>query len=101
MEKTAVDKTAKDFWISYLKDYGQMWVRDLPRRIKQAVKRELKASTIEGEVVPLAKDISKDNTLSVEAAFIGKVDDKDAKVLITASFNGEGKLEDLDITRIS
>jgi len=101
MEKTAVDQVAKNFWISYFKDYGQIWVKDVPRRIKQAIRRELKANTIEGKIAPLAKDIGKDNTLSIEAAFIGKLDDQDAKVLVTATFSGEGKMQDLDITKIN
>ena len=101
MEKIAVDTTAKDYWTKFFKEYGQMWVRDIPRRIKQAVRREMKANVVEGRIVPLAKDISKDNTLSIEAAFVGTIDDKEAKVLITASFNAEGQMQDLDVTRIN
>jgi len=100
MEKVAVDQVAKSFWASYFKDYGQMWCRDIPRRIKQAIKRELKATVIEGKIAPLAKDIGKDGTLSIEAAFVGKLDNQDAKVLVTATFNNEGKMQDLDIARI-
>ena len=101
MEKTAVDSTAKSYWGRYFKEYGDMWVRDIPRRIKQAVRRELKAEMLEGDIFPLAKDIGKDKTLSIEAAFVGKIDDKDAKVMITATFNGEGRMEDIDVTRIA
>ena len=100
MEKTAVDQVAKNYWKSYFLNYGERWVSDIPRRIKQAIKRELKANVIDGEVAPLAKDIGKDGTLSIEAAFSGKLDGQDAKVLVTASFNGEGKLQDLDIAKI-
>ena len=101
MNKTAVDKTCKEYWSKYFLDYGQMWTKDVPRRIKQAVRRKLEASTIDGEVAPIAKDVAKDGTLSIEAAFIGKLDNKDARVLVTATFNKEGRMEDLDVTRIS
>jgi hypothetical protein len=101
MDKVAVDSTAKNYWSTYFKEYGQMWVRDVPRRIKQAMTREIKATKLEGEIVPVAHDVSKDNTLSVEAAFIGKVDGVDSKIMITASFNAEGKMESIDTTRIS
>ena len=101
MEKIAVDQTCKNYWTSYFLGFGEMWVREIPRRLKQAVRRELKANAIECEVVPLAKDIGKDNTLSIEAAFVGKLDDQDAKVLVTATFSSEGKMQDLDVTRIN
>ena len=99
--KVAVDSTAKNYWGSYFKEYGQMWVRDIPRRIKQAVRREIKANEIDGELVPIAHDVSRDQTLSVEAAFVGKVDGVDTKILITASFNSEGQMQSIDTTRIS
>ena len=101
MDKVAVDSTAKNYWSTYFKEYGQMWVRDVPRRIKQAMTREIKATKLEGEIVPVAHDVSKDNTLSVEAAFIGKVDGVESKIMVTASFNAEGKMESIDTTRIS
>lgn len=101
MDKVAVDAAAKNYWSTYLKEFGEMWVRDIPRRIKQAIRREFKANEIEGSVAPLAREISEDKTLSVEAAFVGKIDDRAAKVLVTATFNPEGRMEGLDITRIS
>jgi len=101
MDKTAVDSTAKDYWTTYMKEFGAMWVRDIPRRIKQAVRREIKANDIDGDLVPIASDVSKDKTLSVEAAFVGKVDGVDSKILITASFSADGKMQSLDTTRIS
>ena len=101
MDKVAVDSTAKNYWSTYFREYGQMWVRDVQRRIKQAMTREIKATKLEGEIVPVAHDVSKDNTLSIEAAFIGKVDGVDSKIMVTASFNAEGKMESIDTTRIS
>ena len=90
MKKTAVDAAANDYWKNYFKEYGEMWVRDIPRRIKTAVRRELKASKVEGRIVPIAKDISSANVLSLEAAFVGKLDDKDSRALITAEFSPAG-----------
>ena len=100
MEKTAVDATAKKYWEDYFKEYGQMWVRNIPRRIKSAVRMEMKAEKIEGSLVPLAYEVSPDGTLSLEAAFNGMLDNKFAKVLITAEFNEDGILTSFEPTRI-
>lgn len=100
MNKVALDTAAKDYWSEYFKEYGQMWVRDIPRRIKQAVRRDQKVASVDGSVVPIAKHIN-DGNISVEAAFVGKLDDVESKVLVTATFNPLGKMETIDITRIS
>jgi len=101
MEKKAVDATAKAYWSGYLGQLGEMWVREIPRRIKAALKREIQATTLEGTLKPLAHEAAKDGTLSLEAAFTGKVDNRDARILITAEFNGDGELKSFDTTRIS
>ncbi len=100
MHKKAVDAKSKEYWDSYFKEYGKSWTRDIPRRMKQAVRREVEASKIEGLFKPLAKHVNDDNSLSLEAAFIGKLDDQDAKVLITAEFNSNGVMQEFEATRI-
>ena len=101
MQKVALDQAAKSYWSDYFKEYGQMWVRNIPRRIKQATIRHEKASSIEGEFAPLAGDVSSNGTLSIEAAFVGKLDDQDAKIMVTASFDEEGKMKEFICNRIS
>jgi hypothetical protein len=101
MQKVALDQTAKKYWSEYFKEYGKQWVRDIPRRIKRAAARHLQASVLTGEFAPLAGDVSADGSLSIEAAFTGQVDDQDAKILITATFNNEGKLNEFICNRIS
>ena len=101
MEKTAVDNAAKDYWATYFKEYGQMWVRDVPRRIKSAVRRREKAASIVGRIAPMAADVADDGTLSIEAAFVGKLDDQDARVLITAQFDAKGRLQNIETTRVT
>ena len=101
MNKQALDQKAKDYWTDYFKTYGQMWIRDIPRRIKQGMRRDLKAETIEGDIAPLAHDIGKDQTLSIEAAFVGKIDGADARALVTAEFSSNGTLNKMDITRVN
>jgi len=101
MQKEAVDQAAKEYWSVYFKDYGKQWVRDIPRRIKQAMKQEFTASMINGNIAPIAADISENETLSLEAAFVGKIDDQNAKVLITASFNEDGEMNELICNRVS
>jgi len=94
MDKTAVDQAAVKYWEQYFSEYGEMWVRDIPRRIKSAMTRsaELKAKSVNGILKPLAKKRAEDGTLSIEAAFTGKIDDKIAKVLVTTSFDKAGKM---------
>ena len=101
MQKTAIDQAAKDYWGTYFKEYGKQWVRDIPRRIKTAMRKRLQASTIEGDIAPIAADVSKNNTLSVEAAFVGKVDEQDARILVTASFDNTGSMKELICNRVS
>jgi hypothetical protein len=101
MQKVALDQAASKYWTDYFKEYGQAWVRNIPRRIKQATTRHQKASSIEGEFAPIAGDVSPDGTLSIEAAFNGKIDNQNAKIMITASFNNEGKLKEFICNRIS
>lgn len=100
MDKVAVDQKAKDYWSKYFAEYGKMWVKDVPRRIKQATRREAKGKMAEGVVVPLAKNITED-MLSVEAAFVGKIDDQDVKILVMASFDNEGKMKEFESSRIA
>jgi len=101
MEKIAVDQKAKSYWSEYFKDYGQIWVRDIPRRIKQATIRKLKAETATGEFAPMAANVLDNGGLSVEAAFIGKLDNKSAKIMVTASFSEDGKLQEFVCNQIS
>lgn len=103
MDKTAADKATKEYWGNYFKEYGKMWVRDIPRRIKTAMVRtkDLGVKTAEGQIAPLAHDISDDGVMSIEAAFTGKLDDKYGKVLILAEFNDEGRMRKFEATRIS
>ena len=101
MEKTAIDQAASSYWSDYFKEYGKMWVRNIPRRIKTATARHLKAK-IEGEFAPIAGNINPvDDGLTVEASFVGKINDKEAKILVTASFDQEGKLSEFICNRVS
>lgn len=103
MDKTAVDSAASNYWSTYFKEYGKMWVRNIPKRIKSAMvqTKELNIKTAEGNIVPVAHDISDTGVLSIEAAFSGKLDDQDAKVLVTAEFTEEGKLRKFEAVRIN
>jgi hypothetical protein len=103
MDKVAVDQATKTYWDNYFNEYGQMWTRDIPRRIKTAMTKtkELAIKTAEGIIVPLAKNVAEDGTLSLEAAFNGELDGKQAKVFITAEFNENGRMLKFETNRIS
>jgi hypothetical protein len=93
MEKTAVDSKTSEYWTKYFGSYGKTFVRTIPRRIKAMLERTMKTSSLEGNVAPLASNVSKDDTLSVEAAFKGTIDGKETTILVTAEFSEEGKLK--------
>ena len=99
MQKTALDQAAKSYWSDYFKEYGKMWIRDIPRRIKTAASRHLKAD-IEGEFAPIAGDMN-NNMLSVEASFVGKIGNQEGKILVTASFDEEGKISEFICNRVA
>lgn len=103
MDKVAVDKATKEYWDNYFHEYGQMWTREIPRRIKTAMtkSKDLSVKTADGVLVPIAKDVADDGTLSIEASFNGKLDDQDSKVLITAEFNELGRMLKFEASRIS
>jgi len=103
MDKTAVDNAAKNYWSTYFKEYGKMWIRDIPKRIKTAMvqTKELGIKIADGNVVPIAHDVSDSGVLSIEAAFSGKLDDQDGRVLIIAEFTEDGKMRKFEATRIS
>ena len=103
MDKTAADKATKEYWSAYFKEYGSMWVRDIPRRIKTAMVRtkDLGVKIAEGHVVPMAHDVSDDGIMSIEAAFTGKLDDQDGQVIIVAEFNSEGRMQKFEAVRIA
>jgi hypothetical protein len=50
--KTAVDQAAKDYWISFYKEYGETWVRDVPRKVKAALIADKRIAAKDTEVQP-------------------------------------------------
>ena len=59
------------------------------------------AKDIEGSVSPMANSVSEDGLLSVEAAFVGKIDGQDAKGIVTAQFAQDGEIKEFEFCRIS
>ncbi len=100
VQKTAADQAAENYWSDYFKEYGQMWVRDIPRRVKSAMRRKLKASALDGHISILAHEIADDQSLSIEASFVGKIDDQNAKALATIVFDKDAKMLKFEATRI-
>lgn len=101
MEKVALDQAAKSYWDAYFGDYGKSWTKDIPRRIKQAVRRAMKAKEVDGHIAPIASKVDDDGNLHLEAAFGGKIDGQDAKILITAAFDQKGHLTEITPNRVS
>ena len=101
MHKEAVDAKAKEYWSAYFKEYGQMWVRDIPRRIKAETQTKLAAKELEGSIAPLANSVTKEGLLNIEASFVGKIDGQDARGIATAQFAQNGDLKSFELCRIS
>ena len=100
MNKVAVDEATKKYWSTYFKEYGSTWVRDIPRRIKQATRRKIGAKELEGVLRPIAHETAKDGSLSIEAAFAGIIDGQEAKGFIVSSFDKEGTMQEFNFHRI-
>lgn len=63
--KTAVDSTAEKYWSEYYGEYGQLWVRKIPMRVKAALAEhasQKKLAAVQGEptIAPLATVITDD-----------------------------------------
>ncbi len=101
MRKEAVDQASKTYWSEYFRDYGKMWVRDIPRRVKAGIKKLSNSMSVEGTVAPLASHVGANGVVSVEAAFIGEIDGKQAKVLVTADLNDKGEFQEFHVNRIA
>ena len=101
MEKTAVDAKTKSYWESYFHEYGSVWVRDIPKRIKSAAIEKLGVKEIVGKFSPMANSVGEDESLSIEAAFVGQIDGKDAKGIASAQFDKAGELKSFEFCRIS
>ena len=76
-------------------------------KVKQFLESDLEENEhlkakIEGEFAPIAGNINPvDDGLTVEASFVGKINDKEAKILVTASFDQEGKLSEFICNSVS
>lgn len=90
-----VDKLTKDYWSNYFGDYGKLWVKDIPKRVKAAVdaKRTAAAGTAPidaaGDVVPLGYEITA-AALTLEGAYRTAA----ATQLFRATFNADGEITD-------
>lgn len=111
MKKQALDEAAKKYWEEYFKDYGKLWVRDIPRKITAhlatSVRRHAtvkKQITVEGEALPLWGKEQADGSLFVEGAFKGQVaNGKQIRLMWAALFDADGKIlkyEDTDLSSI-
>lgn len=96
--KTAVDQAAKDYWISFYKEYGETWVKDVPRKIKAALiaKKRVAAATDEvrpGQIQPLAHVAFKTGGFRLEGIYQAS-DNK--KLMFVADFNKAGEVQDIN-----
>lgn len=105
--RTAVDKKTQDYWSEYFGDYGKLFVRDIPRTIKNAALKEFRRSAARGdrtlhksEVVPLGYRVTASGGLSLDGVL--RVDyssgnkRRTASRLFNAQFSASGKLLKLD-----
>ncbi|MHC4225231.1 MAG: hypothetical protein ACYSUN_14660 [Planctomycetota bacterium] len=114
MKKQALDEAAKKYWEDYFKDYGKLWVRDIPRKITAhlatSVKKQASARDevpLEGMTYPIWGTSMGDGSLFVEGTFKGHagLNGKSVRVarFFGALFDAEGKLvkyEDTDVSSV-
>jgi hypothetical protein len=93
--KTAIDANAETYWIEYFKDtgYGELWVRDIPKRVKAALGnkagQKTAAAITASYVSPLATVITTDS-VHLE----GMVVSASYNRAFSAEFSHEGELLD-------
>ena len=92
--RRAVDQTAKDYWTSYYGKYGEMWVREIPRKIKRALlsRDDFQRAASKVDVVPL-QDLKSNKTGGLELH--GVMRTAAGHTIFKAEFSKSGKLVDV------
>lgn len=98
-KKTAVDEAAKRYWQDYFSSYGEMWVREIPRRIKAAlVTKKLAAVSgeddLDADIAPFGYTARSDGGVDLEGAL--RVADSPPR-LFKASFDADGTVLELNV----
>jgi len=96
MSKVAVDTATEKYWTEYFHEYGEMWVRDIPRRLRLAMRKANKDAQ-SGTVAPLSHWRGEDGSLVIEAAHVVRSGDHIKRSLVKASFSNDGKLTSLQV----
>jgi hypothetical protein len=90
-KKKAIDQIAKDYWTEYFKEYGKMWVRDIPGKVKDALDASSKTAHAEQgikyDLVPVGYSVT-----ASRLALDGIVRRSGASQLFCAEFNHDGDL---------
>lgn len=113
MKKIAVDQAAVEYYTTYFKDYGKLWVREIPRKVHArlaAIVRKSASSTptelsLIGRSLPLYGKRTTEGGLIIEGVFkghgsVGKKKFPVARMFV-ATFDGEGNITQFEDTDIS
>ena len=65
MRRYAVDKSAEDYWSEYFGEYGQAWVRNIPRRVSAALQAK-DTRLASADIQPLGVALRADGGLTLE-----------------------------------
>ena len=105
-DKVAVDQLAKDYWTKFYGEYGKLWVREIPRKIKKAAAAELSKSNktaatdleVSGTVLPFGHAFLDNGGVAIEGIFdhatIGKF-------AFQSRFDNEGELTSFDSIKLA
>jgi hypothetical protein len=98
--KTAVDQAAKDYWKAFYKEYGETWVKDVPRKIKAALisNKKVAAKNDEvkpGQIRPLAHAKFTTGGIRVEGIYQGA---NKKNLLFVADFDKAGNVKSIEST---
>ena len=105
-DKVAIDSFAKAYWIKLYGEYGKMFVRDIPRKIKRAAALELapgqKTASDEfdasGSVVPCGHAILDNGGIAIEGVF---EHDTIGKFAFQTRFNENGEVTSFDSIKLT
>jgi hypothetical protein len=93
--KTAVDQAAKDYWISFYKEYGQTWVKDVPRKIKAALIANKRVAAKSDDVQPGQIELLAFAEIKTGGVRLEGVFKADKKLAFTVDFSKAGEVQEI------
>jgi hypothetical protein len=96
--RTAIDSSARDYWVKLFGQYGEELCRSIPRRIKAALLASKKVASVDdsADVRPVAAVKSGADSMILEGLYRGD----SVKLLFRATLDKEGNVSEINSIEI-